>query len=70
MRTARRQHRAHPKPPRPAFTRGVRQALAALYSPTPLSEEQRAALLRELEQVPTRPAAQRELDLPPIGPRG
>lgn len=62
MRSARRQYRATPKPLKAAFTRGVQQALAALYSDAPLSEELRAAMLRELERVPY-DKPQGELDL-------
>jgi hypothetical protein len=63
MRAARRQHRAIPKPPKAAFTRGVQQALVALYSDAPLSEEQRVAKLRELERAPY-DKPQGELELP------
>ena len=63
MRTARRQHRATPPPPKAANGRGIANALALLYSPDSLSEEQRVAVLRELERATYRKPPQGELSL-------
>ena len=54
MRSARRQHRASPLRPRPAATRGIRMALAALYSVDPVTPEQAAAIQQQLEAAPYR----------------
>lgn len=63
MRSARRPHRATPKPPQAVFDRGMAKAYAALYATEPLTPEQAAAVERELAAVPYRKPPQGELPL-------
>lgn len=56
MRAARRQHRATPTSRQAVNGRRIADALALLYAPDTLPEEQRAALLHTLEQAPYRKA--------------
>jgi len=61
MRAARRQPRAIPTSRQAVNGRRIADALALLYAPDTLPEEQRAALLRTLELAPYRKA---QADLP------
>lgn len=63
MRAARRQFRAVHQPRHAVNARGITQALAALYSDTPLSPERAAAIERELAATPYRKHPQGELRL-------